>query len=440
MKNNISTRIACFFLFIALSQTLFSQTSWTKDPSNPVLKRDTVIAHLPNDLIAISDPFVIKEGAVYKMWYTCGGLNFPPDTLLRSRICYATSSDGIVWDKYEDNPVLDVSYSGMWDSLGVETASILIDSTAPAEEKYKMWYAGQYFNTYRYEIGYAYSADGINWIKYTEPVLPVGISTKWDNGFLEGPSLVKVDDMYKMWYCGYDAIPDGNSTDGKANIGYAYSSDGINWTKYSDNPVLITGADSWDSIYVQDPHVIYADGIYQMWYGGGDNDVTYNQQVGYATSTDGINWTKSTLNPVLKKGESGDWDAILASFPSVINDNGNYKMWYTGRNLDPIPENSLNYYWEVGYAAESFIGVQNYDINLFSISPNPATNFINIEISGENTPSEITIYNLLGQIVYQVNLIQNQLHINTDEFNNGMYIIECKRENISSSRVFTISR
>ncbi|MBK8343219.1 MAG: hypothetical protein IPL12_07790 [Bacteroidetes bacterium] len=40
-----------------------------------------------------------------------------------------------------------------------------------------------------------------------------------------------------------------------------------------------------------------------MWYGGGDNDVTYNQQVGYATSTDGINWVKSPLNPVLKKAQ-----------------------------------------------------------------------------------------------------------------------------------------
>ncbi|MBK7442621.1 MAG: hypothetical protein IPI65_14100 [Bacteroidetes bacterium] len=48
-------------------------------------------------------------------------------------------------------------------------------------------------------------------------------------------------------------------------------------------------------VFIQDPHVIYADGIYQMWYGGGDNDVTYNQQVGYATSTDGINWVNHPL-------------------------------------------------------------------------------------------------------------------------------------------------
>jgi hypothetical protein len=155
-------KLACkLFIFISLlsyfNRPLLAQTNWTKYANNPVLQRDTVIASLPNDLIVISDCWVIKEGSTYKMWYTGGGINYPPDTLLRSRICYATSTDGITWDKYVGNPVLDVSYNGGWDSLGVETVSILIDSSAPSTERYKMWYAGQYFNSYRYDIGFAYS-------------------------------------------------------------------------------------------------------------------------------------------------------------------------------------------------------------------------------------------------------------------------------------------
>jgi predicted GH43/DUF377 family glycosyl hydrolase len=163
-----------------------SQTNWTKDPDNPVLQRDTVIDNLPNDLIAISDCWVMKEGVTYKMWYTCGGINYPADSLLRSRLCYAESLDGLIWTKYEGNPILDVSYTEGWDSLGVETASVIIDDLAPESERYKMWYAGQYFNSYRYDLGYAISPDGINWTKHPNPVISVGIESEWDNGFLEG--------------------------------------------------------------------------------------------------------------------------------------------------------------------------------------------------------------------------------------------------------------
>jgi len=41
-----------------------AQENWVKYPNNPVLKRDTVVANLPNDLIAISDCWVIKEGTL----------------------------------------------------------------------------------------------------------------------------------------------------------------------------------------------------------------------------------------------------------------------------------------------------------------------------------------------------------------------------------------
>ncbi len=110
-----SSLIMAFIFISSLSNYmdyLFAQTSWTKEANNPVLRRDTVMADFPNDLIAISDCWVISEGALYKMWYTCGGLNYPADTLLRSRQCYATSPDGINWTKYPGNPVLDVSYTG----------------------------------------------------------------------------------------------------------------------------------------------------------------------------------------------------------------------------------------------------------------------------------------------------------------------------------------
>lgn len=422
----INALFKSLLLIVVLKTTsLVSQTNWTKDATNPVLKRDTVIANLPNDLIVISDGWVLKEGSTYKMWYTCGGINYPADTLLRSRLCFAESTDGINWNKYAGNPILDVSYTGGWDSLGVETASVIIDDLAPANERYKMWYAGQYFNSYRYDIGYATSPDGYAWTKHPSPVLSVGNSSEWDNGFLEGPSVIKDGNTYKMWYCGYDAIPDGNGTDGHANIGYATSIDGINWVKDANNPIFTTGLNSWDSVYVQDPHVLKQNGMYYMWYGGNDVE-SYGQKVGYAWSADGINWTKHNANPVLSNGGPFDWDANTASFPSVLNDNGIYKMWYTGKDVDPIPSN-LDYYWEIGYAVDSMIvsvstlESQNYEL---IPSPNPSSEYVSIEVPEEFINAEVQIVDQLGKVVSKQKLIKNgTVKIETFHLSDGIYTL-----------------
>ncbi len=226
------------------------------------MKRSAPYAY---DFFALSDCWVLRENGTYKMWYTGGGA-VDPDTILHSNIGYATSSDGVHWTKYAQNPVLDVTKTA-WDSIGVETVTVLIDETAPSGERYKMWYAGQTFNEYRYEIGYAYSGDGIHWTKHTGPVVTVGTGGEWDNGFLEGPSVIKEGNTYKMWYAAFDELENGQASDYKVCIGYATSNDGINWTKRS-MPVLLPDEGKWDAVYVQDPHVIKYKNLYHMWYGG----------------------------------------------------------------------------------------------------------------------------------------------------------------------------
>lgn len=330
--------------------------SWLKDNSNPVLRKGEPYGP---DFYVISDCWVVFDEGKYKMWYTGGGAVLP-DEYLHSNICYATSENGIVWTKYASNPVLDINKSS-WDSLGVETVTVIIDADAPANARYKMWYAGQTFNDYRYEIGYAYSPDGISWQKHPGAVLAVGLENEWDNCFLEGPSVLKEGGIYKMWYAGYDCAVDGQSTDGKANIGYATSTDGINWTKFEGNPVLTVSTDQWDAVYVQDPHVIKYNGLYHMWYGGANVEDNYFQQTGYAFSNDGLTWTKSINNPVLKRGASGAWDANTASFPTVLIHNDALKMWYSGKDVDPLPDFPNPYFWEIGYAEKNLPATSQLD-------------------------------------------------------------------------------
>ena len=101
-----------------------------------------------------------------------------------------------------------------------------------------------------------------------------------------------------MWYTGANSI-------GVHQIGYATSADGIDWQKHPQNPVLKVGAPGcWDSDYVGYPEIIKIGTTYHMWYAGTDNFNNYPAfRMGYATSSDGINWTKAESdNPVLPVG------------------------------------------------------------------------------------------------------------------------------------------
>lgn len=76
------------------------------------VRNDTVcIDFKSDDEYAISRPCVIKEGDIYKMWYSCRGEAY--------RIGYAVSDDGIHWMRMDKHVCIDVSQSG-WDSEMIE--------------------------------------------------------------------------------------------------------------------------------------------------------------------------------------------------------------------------------------------------------------------------------------------------------------------------------
>jgi N-acetylneuraminic acid mutarotase len=69
-----------------------------------------------------------------------------------------------------------------------------------------------------------------------------------------------------------------------------------------------------------------------MWYAGGTDPDDHIYDIGYAISTDGNDWEKYTGNPVMKKGPGGSWDNRSVFAPNVIDSAGvKYKMWYNGR-------------------------------------------------------------------------------------------------------------
>jgi predicted GH43/DUF377 family glycosyl hydrolase len=140
------------------------------------------------------------------------------------------------------------------------------------------------------------------------PVLSPGSTPEWDRVLMTGFDVIAVSGTYYMFYVGSL----GTSLTTLRHIGVATSSDGISWTKYSGNPVLRAGVDSYDRTNLNDPEVVYHNNTFHLWYGG--NHLWYggnhgNQGGGmqdvdicYATSPDGFNWTKSASNPVMQNG------------------------------------------------------------------------------------------------------------------------------------------
>jgi hypothetical protein len=129
------------------------------------------------------------------------------------------------------------------------------------------------------------SPDGVTWSK---PLAVLGPNqrTRWENG-VNRPVVLKNGHLYQMWYTG--------QAKGKSWIGYATSPDGKTWKRRSDQPVL-SPEKPWEKVAVMCPHVLYDDKekLYRLWYSGGEQ---YEPNaIGYATSSDGVKWTKHDRN------------------------------------------------------------------------------------------------------------------------------------------------
>ncbi len=115
-------------------------------------------------------------------------------------------------------------------------------------------------------------------------------------------------------------------------IGVATSSDGIHWTKYAGNPVIRLGPKgSWDESILICQSVIYdqEEKVFKMWYIGGTPEGVFS--IGLATSPDGFHWTKYPGNPVLRVTEP--WEGTVMEAFTVLKTREGYKIWYGGNDL-----------------------------------------------------------------------------------------------------------
>lgn len=392
-------KIYTLMLLYIFSASIFGQEVWTKH-EGPVLEKGPEGSW---DEDGPGFPSVLLINETYHLWYAASGNNI-------LSIGHATSDDGITWTKDENNPVLDLGEDGSWDDGRVYVPKVVYDGSS-----YHMWYNGS-GGTGGEQIGYATSPDGSTWARYEgNPVLPTRESGAWDSGNT-GPGGVYFDgENFHMWYAG-----NAFGAHGVFNVGYASSADGISWSRSDLNPVLESESSTWEKGRVSASSVLLdSQGKYHMWYDGGD---FAKWRIGYATSTDGLSWTKAASMPVLDVGGAGSWDSEFVSFPTVLLDSAAriLQMWFYGADAES---------GAIGYAESSIINQIGTlkklpDLKL-TIFPNPASKLITLrsEVLGVKS---IEIISLNGQLMYSAVMEGNEMQADVSWLNNGLYLLRIK--------------
>jgi len=206
------------------------------------------------------------------------------------------------WVKYENNPVLGGDLGTCFDVTMLHEDGL-----------YKMWFSWRP----RKSIAYTESENGIDW---KEPVIVLGPRRGWESD-LNRPGIVKKDGLYHLWFTG--------QANGRSNIGYAVSRDGITWERKSNNPVLMP-EDPWEKVAVMCPHVEWdeQESVFKMWYSGGEQ---YEPNaIGYATSKDGLSWDKHANNPIFFNDSKTAWEQHKVTACQVFKHDDNYLMFYIG--------------------------------------------------------------------------------------------------------------
>jgi beta-1,2-mannobiose phosphorylase / 1,2-beta-oligomannan phosphorylase len=209
----------------------------------------------------INRPVVIKRDDGYHAWYTGQAKG-------QSWIGYATSLDGINWERASRMPAL--SPEQPWEKVAVMCPHVIWDKSAGL---FRMWYSGGE----QYEpdaIGYAVSPDGVNWTKHWDnPIFKSDPQLAWESHKVTGCQVVRLKDWHVMFYIGF------RDRD-HAQIGIACSRDGITaWKRHLANPIIRPTLNGWDHDACYKPFALVDDGKWRLWYNGRHGSL---EQIGVA--------------------------------------------------------------------------------------------------------------------------------------------------------------
>jgi hypothetical protein len=233
-------------------------------------------------IIEASDAF--KDFGTYYLYYHGAGKS-------GYQLGVATASHPLgPFRKHSDQPILPRGRDGSWESVHVACAMIVREGTG----KYTMWYSGRGASEkhQKWSVGLATADNPLGpWTKYRgNPIIK-------DFGYVGG--VVRFQGKYHL----YTAHPIGSIAPDYSPIALAMAEKPEGpWEICPRNPVMRQGeCGDWDDGGFSEAEVLLHGGVLHMFYGGAklySPRILTRESVGYAYSTDGIQFTKYLRNPV----------------------------------------------------------------------------------------------------------------------------------------------
>ncbi|QDT41807.1 Alpha/beta hydrolase family protein [Gimesia alba] len=212
-----------------------------KQQQNPVFQfGDAKHSILTPTLLRTPDGATLRENNQLRMWFS--STDFQDPTGLH-QLHETTSSDGIHWSK--PSPA--------------ELKHVYAPTILKTGRTYQMWFTDVSKDPWC--IKHASSLDGKKWRVTPDPVLE--IDQTWEAGRLFYPTVLKINDVYLMWYGSYWKARKNTTA-----LGFAASIDGLKWYKSAANPIFKPDPDRpWESHYVTSQSVMrLPDHSFRIWY------------------------------------------------------------------------------------------------------------------------------------------------------------------------------
>ena len=229
--------------------------------------------------------YILMEDGMYHMWYT----GYRDEPSAEMHLGYATSQDGLQWQRHAGNPIFDSGW--------VEDMMVL-----KHDGTYYMFAEG------KDDIAHLLtSTDRIHWteqgsldIRYVNgsPLSkgPYGTPTVWlENG---------------IWHLFYER--------GDLGIWLATSNDLKVWTNKQDDPVLRPGPETYDHYGVAFNQIVKHKGKYYAYYHATEFEDWHEWTSCVAISDDLIHWEKYAGNPIQRENKSS---------PILVHDGEQYRLY-----------------------------------------------------------------------------------------------------------------